>query len=51
MDDCFPSAEVIAKLAAISFENGEIVSASQAVPVYLRDNVASKPKQRPVQPK
>lgn len=47
LDECFPSAEAIAKLAIIAYENGETVSAAQAVPVYLRDNVASKPKQRP----
>lgn len=43
LDDCFPTAEAIARLAAISYESGNVVSAAEAVPVYLRDNVASKP--------
>ena len=45
LDDCFPSAEAIAKLALVAYEKGESVTAGEAVPVYLRDNVASKPKQ------
>ena len=44
LDECFPSAEAVAKLALLSYENGAAVSAAEAVPVYLRDNVASKPK-------
>ena len=47
LDECFPSAEAIAKLAIIAYQNGEAVPAAEAVPVYLRDNVASKPKPRP----
>ena len=46
LDECFPSAEAIAKLALVAYENGESVTAAEAVPVYLRDNVASKPKPR-----
>ena len=45
LDECFPSAKAIATLAIDSYENGGAVSAAEAVPVYLRDNVASKPKQ------
>ena len=45
LEECFPSAEAIAKLAITAYENGDAVSAAEAVPVYLRDNVASKPKQ------
>ncbi|MES0328403.1 MAG: tRNA (adenosine(37)-N6)-threonylcarbamoyltransferase complex dimerization subunit type 1 TsaB [Gammaproteobacteria bacterium] len=45
LDECFPSAKAIAKLAMESYKNGAAVSAAEAVPVYLRDNVASKPKQ------
>lgn len=41
---CFPSAEAIARLAIRAYEKGGAVSAAEAVPVYLRDNVASKPK-------
>lgn len=44
LDECFPSAEAIAKLAIGFYENGDVVSAAEAIPVYLRDNVASKPK-------
>ena len=42
LDDCLPSASAIATLAATEFAAGRHVSASQAVPVYLRDNVAKK---------
>jgi len=45
LGDCFPTAEAIARLGAIAYERGDTVSAAEAVPVYLRDNVASKPKQ------
>ena len=34
----------VAALAAVAYENGEIVSIDQAVPIYLRDDVAAKPK-------
>lgn len=39
----FPHASDIALLAVVAFERGETVSAEYAVPIYLRDNVASKP--------
>jgi tRNA threonylcarbamoyladenosine biosynthesis protein TsaB len=42
--DCFPSAENIVKLAVSDFKAGNMVSASQAIPVYLRNDVAKKPK-------
>lgn len=42
--DCFPSAEVIAKLAVDEFKAGNTVSAAEAIPVYLRNEVAKKPK-------
>ena len=44
LDECFPSAEVIARLAAQEFEAGNTVPAAQAIPVYLRNDVAKKPK-------
>ncbi|MDH5613135.1 MAG: tRNA (adenosine(37)-N6)-threonylcarbamoyltransferase complex dimerization subunit type 1 TsaB [Gammaproteobacteria bacterium] len=44
LPDCFPSAEAIARLAISAYQNGGAVTAAEAVPVYLRDNVASKPK-------
>jgi len=42
--DCFPSAENIVKLAVSEFRAGNMVSAAQAIPVYLRNDVAKKPK-------
>lgn len=38
----FPTAACIAKLAADMANNGQTIPAHQAVPVYLRDNVAKK---------
>jgi len=40
--DCLPSAEVIVKLAAQDYAQGKQMTAHQAQPVYLRDNVAKK---------
>ena len=42
MNECFPSAESIVKLALAEYQAGRHVPAAQAVPVYLRDNVAKK---------
>ena len=42
MHECFPSAESIVRLAVAEFQAGRHVPAAQAVPVYLRDNVAKK---------
>ncbi len=42
--DCFPSAEAIAKLAVDEFRAGNTVCAAEAIPVYLRNDVAKKPK-------
>jgi tRNA threonylcarbamoyladenosine biosynthesis protein TsaB len=42
--ECFPSAENIVKLAVSDFRAGNMVTASQAIPVYLRNDVAKKPK-------
>ncbi len=47
LPDCFPGAEAIAKLAADEWRSGNTISAAEAIPVYLRNNVAKKPK--PVQ--
>ena len=44
LPDCFPSAEGIAKLAVEEFKAGNTVSAAEAIPVYLRNDVAKKPK-------
>ena len=40
--DVYPQSKTIARLAVAAFERGEAVSAEQAIPVYLRDNVARK---------
>jgi len=40
--DTLPSAKEVAQLAANKFERGEIVSAENAIPVYLRNNIAKK---------
>lgn len=44
--DFLPSAREIAKLAAIKFSQGEVVTPDQAIPVYLRNNVAKKSSQQ-----
>lgn len=44
--DAFPQAEYVAKLAQVYFAQGKSVSAVEALPVYLRDNVAEKPKNK-----
>lgn len=41
--DCYPRAGAIARLGALAYEKGELVSPEQALPVYLRDSVARKP--------
>lgn len=45
--DLFPSAEDIALLGAAGLQRGRGASAERALPVYLRDRVAAKPKPRP----
>ena len=42
--DCFPSAEAIAKLAVHELKTGNTITAAHAIPVYLRNDVAKKPK-------
>jgi tRNA threonylcarbamoyladenosine biosynthesis protein TsaB len=46
LGDCLPSAEAIVKLAADELALGNTVPAAEAIPVYLRNDVAKKP--RPV---
>lgn len=46
LGDCLPSAEAIVKLAVDELTLGNTVSAAEAIPVYLRNDVAKKP--RPV---
>ncbi|NOZ53528.1 MAG: tRNA (adenosine(37)-N6)-threonylcarbamoyltransferase complex dimerization subunit type 1 TsaB [Gammaproteobacteria bacterium] len=38
-----PQAKSVAELAVVGYNKGQILAASQAVPVYLRDRVAVKP--------
>ena len=42
--DCFPSAEAIVKLAVHELKAGNTITAAHAIPVYLRNDVAKKPK-------
>jgi len=42
--DYFPHAQDVATLAVAAYQRGEAVSAEQALPRYLRDQVAQKPK-------
>ncbi len=42
LEDCYPSAQAILELAIPEYAAGNHVPAAQAVPVYLRDNVAKK---------
>ncbi len=42
----FPNAQTIVQLASIAYQKGELLSAEQAIPVYLRDNVAKKKAQQ-----
>jgi len=44
LPDCLPSAKVIAKLAVDDFNAGNTITAAEAIPVYLRNDVAKKPK-------
>ncbi|GAA4365383.1 tRNA (adenosine(37)-N6)-threonylcarbamoyltransferase complex dimerization subunit type 1 TsaB [Kangiella marina] len=41
----YPSAKAMLRMASEQFETGNTVPAEQALPVYLRDNVAKKAKQ------
>jgi len=40
--DTLPSAKEVAQLASHKFELGEVMSAENAIPIYLRNNVAKK---------
>jgi len=44
LPDCLPSAEVIVKISVGEFKAGNVISAAEAIPVYLRNDVAKKPK-------
>jgi len=44
LPECFPSAEVMVKLAAVELQAGNTIAPAEAIPVYLRNDVAKKPK-------
>ena len=44
LSDCLPGAEQVVKLALEDLKSGNTVSAAEAIPVYLRNDVAKKPK-------
>jgi len=46
LPDWLPHAANVAQLAAVQFQSGQTIPPEQAAPVYLRDNVADKPKAR-----
>ena len=46
--EIYPQAKYVASLAKVYFRQGKSVSAIEALPVYLRDNVAEKPKNKMV---
>ena len=46
--DKFPQAKYVAKLAKTYFQQGQKLSAEEALPVYIRDDVAEKPKNKVV---
>ena len=44
LPDCLPSAEAMLAIAVTDFQNGKYLTPEQAQPVYLRNDVAKKPK-------
>ena len=46
IENKFPDAMHVSQLALLAFEKGEIQSAEEAQPVYLRNNVAEKSKKQ-----
>jgi len=46
LDDCLPTASAIVEIAVAEYERGNTVSSAQAQPVYLRNDVAKKPKKK-----
>ncbi|MDV3241304.1 MAG: tRNA (adenosine(37)-N6)-threonylcarbamoyltransferase complex dimerization subunit type 1 TsaB, partial [Methylocaldum sp.] len=46
LPDRFPRAAMVARLGSDAFGRGFFVEPEQALPVYLRDNVAKKPGSR-----
>ncbi len=49
--NALPQAEYVAELGKYYYQRGYQVTAVEALPVYLRDNVAKKPKRRVAPPK
>jgi tRNA threonylcarbamoyladenosine biosynthesis protein TsaB len=48
LPEALPDARYVAKLAAVYHERGVSLPAHQALPVYLRDQVAKKPSRKPL---
>jgi len=46
LDNCLPTAAAIVEIAVAEYERGNTVSSAQAQPVYLRNDVAKKPKKK-----
>lgn len=46
LPECLPSAAAIAQIAVKELEQGHTVTAAQAQPVYLRNDVAQKPRKK-----
>jgi tRNA threonylcarbamoyladenosine biosynthesis protein TsaB len=46
LPECYPRAREVAVLATRSLQRGEAVAPEQALPVYVRDEVARKPRTR-----
>ncbi|VAW54292.1 tRNA threonylcarbamoyladenosine biosynthesis protein TsaB [hydrothermal vent metagenome] len=44
LPECLPSAQGIVELAVEEFKAGNTITAAEAIPVYLRNDVAKKPK-------
>jgi tRNA threonylcarbamoyladenosine biosynthesis protein TsaB len=45
-DNPYPAARSVVQLAVEQFQQGQWVEAAEALPVYLRDQVAEKPRSR-----
>jgi tRNA threonylcarbamoyladenosine biosynthesis protein TsaB len=44
LPECLPSAEVMVKIAVDEFKAGNMITAAEAIPVYLRNDIAKKAK-------
>ncbi|MBL4712245.1 MAG: tRNA (adenosine(37)-N6)-threonylcarbamoyltransferase complex dimerization subunit type 1 TsaB [Gammaproteobacteria bacterium] len=44
LPDCLPAADIMVQMAVQEFADGNTVTAAEAIPIYLRNDVAKKPK-------